>query len=324
MFKNAGINRIFQQISIAREASGTTVLNKWRAVLDLLLLVTLPLVCAHRPVVSAVSYSIELQEFRWTRFPLKVFVDINEWSLPDYAVAVREAVDSWMKSVWNYTHTFNDTSLPTLSYVYYVGGINLSSNYDVFVSFTPTKIPPDSNTVGLTTYSWEMYTHEPIPPIRVNITTFSATASNLFVKNVVMHEFGHVLGLGHASSTSTLNGPELMYYISSKDQVVYPSTLDIYGLTMLYHDFFRSSVELPADIPYVMLAEGTVTQPTIGYWDDYRPYIVVFAIFLTLIAVAVVAGRIGQKQEPQQTLEQPSSPTAHAKPKYNTFVDCDS
>ncbi len=158
---------------------------------------------------------IALEEFRWTSFPLNVYVDMNRWTVPEYAVAVREALDSWVKSIWNYTQTYN-ASLPMINYAFYVSDVNATDHYDVAFTFTPDNMPPTSNTVGLTTYSWNSITHTPMAPITINVTTFSGTAAKLFVKNVAMHEFGHALGLGHADSPNTLNGPELMYYTSSK------------------------------------------------------------------------------------------------------------
>jgi len=293
---------------------------KAKSILCSLLVVALLVGCASSAGKSALiqsSYSIKLEEFRWTRFPLRVLVDMNQWSVPDYAVAVREALDDWMKSIWNYTQTFNDTSLPAMSYVFYVSSINATQDYDVLVTFTPNRMPPGSSIVGLTTYDFQLATQAPIPPITITVTTSSATASSLFVKDVVMHEFGHALGLGHASSPSTLNGPELMYYTSSKNEVVYPSTLDVYALTELYRGVFSQSVQLPFDVPYVMLTEGTVPLPTVAptatsLWEDYKKYLPIIVVVLLLIVAAIVLARIGKEkspEEPAQPLPPPPPPT---------------
>ena len=286
------------------------VFIKEKSILCLLLVVALLVGCsssAGKSVLVQSSISIALEEFRWTwtRFPLKVLVDMNQWSVPDYAVAVREALDDWMKGIWNYTQTFNDTSLPAMSYVFYVSSVNATQDYDVLVTFTSDRMPPGSSVVGLTTYDYDPAMREPIPPITINVTTSSATASSLFVKDVVMHEFGHALGLGHASSPSTLNGPELMYYTSSKNEVVYPSTLDVYGLTELYRGVFSQSVQLPVDVPYVMLTEGTVPLPTVtppaaSLWEDYKQYLPIIVVLLLLIVAAIVLARIGKEKSPEE------------------------
>jgi len=251
--------------------------------------------------------SIALEEFRWTKFPVKVLVDMNQWTQPEYAIAVREALDSWIKSIWNYTNTYNDTSLARVNYLFYLNDANSTTNYDVLISFAPDKIPPGPNTVGLTTYSWDLTTHQPVPPITINITTDSGTASTLFVKNIAMHEFGHALGLGHANSQNTLNGPELMYYASSKSQIVYPSTLDVYGLTQVYNGSYGQTVYLPSDIPYVMLAEGDIPPPQIIPWEDYRKYTPLLIVLFLVVVVAAILGQVSREKKPQD-LQPPPSP----------------
>jgi predicted Zn-dependent protease len=250
--------------------------------------------------------SIALEEFRWTKFPVKVLVDMNQWTQPEYAAAVREALDSWIKSIWNYTNTYNDTSLARVSYLFYLNDANSTTNYDVLISFAPDKIPPGPNTVGLTTYSWDLTTHQPVPPITINITTYSGTASTLFVKNIAMHEFGHALGLGHANSQNTLNGPELMYYASSKNQVVYPSSLDVYGLTRVYNGSYGQTVYLPSSIPYVMLAEGAIPPPQIIPWEDYRKYTPLFIVLFLVVVVAAVLGLVSREKKTEDLQPPPA------------------
>ena len=259
------------------------------------------------PVTS--SYQIAIEEFRWSNFPLKVYVDMNDWSKSDYAIAAHEALDAWVRSIWNYTQTYNDTSLPSINYMFYVSDVNATHDYDVFLTFTADNIPPNSNTVGLTTYSWDAFTHSPIGPITINITTFSATATKLFVKNVIMHEFGHVLGLGHAYPSTTSNGPELMYFTSTKNQVVYPSTLDVYGLTMLYAGRFNQNIQLPDYIPYVMLAEGAILPPQTDFWEDYKPYFPILGVLALIIIAAAVLGQITKEKRHDDVLEPPPPPT---------------
>lgn len=308
-FKNLGgetesLRRTFD----LKEGTRMVIFIKEKYILCLLLVTALLVGCASSAGESALvqsSNSIMLEEFRWTRFPLKVLVDMNQWTVPGYAVAVREALDDWMKGIWNYTQTFNDTSLPMVSYLFYVSNVNATPNYDVLVTFTSNMILPGTDVVGLTTYDYYPATHEPISPIIINVTTSSGTASSLFVKDVVMHEFGHSFGLGHASSSSTLDGPELMYYASSKNEVVYPSTLDVYGLTELYKGMFNQSVHLPPDISYVMLAEGIVPPPTsvalaTNLWDEYKRYLPIIVALLLLVVAAVVITQVRKQKSPEE------------------------
>ena len=252
--------------------------------------------------------SIALEEFRWTKYPVRVLVDMNQWTQPEYAVAVREALDGWIKSIWNYTNTYNDTSLARVNYLFYLNDVNSTTNYDVLISFAPDNIPPGPNTVGLTTYSWDLATHQPVPPIIINITTYSGTAPTLFIKNIAMHEFGHALGLGHALPQNTLNGPELMYYSSSKNDNVYPSTLDVYGLTQVYNGSYGQTVYLPSSIPYVMLAEGNIPPPQIIPLEDYRKYTPLLIVLFLVVVVAAILGRVSREKKTEDL--QPPPPPA--------------
>jgi len=239
-----------------------------------------------------------------------VLVDMNQWTQPEYAVAVHEALDDWIKSIWNYTNTYNDTSLSRVNYLFYLNDVNSTANYDVLISFARYNIPPGTNTVGLTTYSWDLATHQPVPPITINITTNSGAATTLFIKNIAMHEFGHALGLGHALPQNTSNGPELMYYSSSKSQTVYPSTLDVYGLTQVYNGSYSQTVDLPLSIPYVMLAEGDIPPPQIIPLEDYRKYTPLLIVLFLVIIVAAVLGLVGREKKPEDLQPPPPPPPA--------------
>jgi hypothetical protein len=263
----------------------------WKSILCVALAIVLFVNSTAQGVESvfvASSYSIELEGFRWNTFPLKILVYMNQWSKPDYADAIHEAFDSWTISLRIYSDLYGDTTLTKITYAFYVSNIYSTADYDIVVTFNPDVIFPGSNTVGWTVTVWGEIGQEPFPPTVINITTQSATVSSLFVKNVAMHEFGHTLGLGHASSSNTTDGPEVMYHRSVTDKAVYPSTLDIYALTTIYQDNFSPSVELPSTIPYKMLRNYDA-HPIILLWKFFASNYHVILIILLFELVLVLA-----------------------------------
>lgn len=267
-------------------------------------------------VFASPSDSILLEELRWNanRFPLRVLVDMNEWSTAEYAVAVREALDSWVHSIWNYTNRFGGTSLNAVGYTFFLSNVNYTSNYNVFISFNRDEM--GSGFVGLTQYTTNPVTHEPIAPITINVTTYRKTIYTLFVKNVAMHEFGHALGLGHASSRDTSNGQELMYPSSSENQIVYPSTLDVYALTRLYAGNFNQAVELPSSIPYEMLTDGNVLPPSsiMMFLETYFQYLIIIVILLVVIILVLALLKATRKPRPEETTSETPSDTVSNMP----------
>jgi len=293
--------------------TGTHTTHKLSRVFVLLMVVCLgsaPWIVQSAP--AGPNHYIALLEYRWVSFPLKVYVDMNEWSIPDYAISVQEALDNWVRSIWNYTETYKGTSLPIVSYLLYLSKVNATTDYDIHLTFTADTIPPGSKNVGLTDCDWNSTTFEPNPPIKITVTTFSRNATRLYVKNVVMHEFGHALGLGHVSEMNTSNGPELMYYASSKNKTIYPSTLDVYGLTRLYAAEYDHIVQLLDYIPYIMLSEGTIPAGQ-GSQQDQRYYfpILVAVSVVTIAAVTLIMLRKKKKHEeaPRHPLVRQSSIT---------------
>lgn len=230
---------------------------------------------------------------------------MNSWSRPEYAVAVREALEGWMVSTRTYVDSFGGTVLGDIGYAFYLSNVNSTGGYDVLVTFVSSGMPPGSGTVGLTAYKWDPGTREPSDPITINVTTYSKSASALFVRNVVMHEFGHALGLGHASSSETANGPELMYERPAEDQVIYPSTLDVYGLTLLYQGNFSQKIQLPSSIPYRMMEDGVEPSPLSRlFWEAYEKYLLISALLVFVLVLVFALSRAVKKRRPEEASQE--------------------
>lgn len=99
-----------------------------------------------------------------------------------------------------------------------------------------------------------------------------------------------------------------MYYASSKNEVVYPSTLDIYGLTQVYAGNYGQNVALPSTIPYVELTEGDIPPPQTYSFGDYKKYVPLLIILLLVVVIAAVLGLITRETRTEEALEPPPPP----------------
>lgn len=292
----------------------------------ILMLITVLLLASSSTLVfpARAAPSIDLEEFRWNSFPISVYVDLNQWSTPEYALAIRGALDNWLKALsnftqMNYTNSYNGQLLSKITYTYYVKDANFTVNPEVIISFSPNTL--SGGAIGLTTYNYDNI-HEVIPPIFINLTTYSASATDLFVEDVAMHEFGHALGVGHASSQVTQDGyPEVMYYASSKDRISFPSTLDIYALAQLYQDHFNQTVQLPVSIPYVILAEGSLPPPPppqTPFWETYLQYLPLIAAALIILVPVLIIAVIVTRKKADENAPPPAPPAPPDDPPAST------
>jgi len=102
---------------------------------------------------NAQTNSIDLEEFRWSysSFPLRVLVDMNQWSVDAYAPIVHDTLDTWLASIWNYTASYDSTNLNAISYLIFFSDVNSTSNYDILITFSQTRWAQTSSVSRSTT-----------------------------------------------------------------------------------------------------------------------------------------------------------------------------
>ncbi|RLE86551.1 MAG: hypothetical protein DRN04_19295, partial [Thermoprotei archaeon] len=123
------------------------------------------------------------------------------------------------------------------------------------------------------------------------VGTATLYLSTTDVYNIALHEIGHALGLGHTYSEYDEYGREIVYpYFTPGSPKAYPSTLDVYGLAVVYSwtkiGLFKApskiTVSLPQSIPYKPLLVCRI--------EVFSPYGSVFSSGAYLLGSVVEIG----------------------------------
>jgi hypothetical protein len=138
------------------------------------------------------------------------------------------------------------------------------------------------------------------------------------MQNIVLHELGHNLGLGHSNYTGDLMYS--VYTMSSSSEAI--STLDVYGVATLFAwetnstDFYpindwlnENSVILPSTFEYrgLPVSSQNASPQTLANNSAVQFLVLVFeilihpeilAIILVIVMVLLIVGLISQKKLP--------------------------
>lgn len=195
----------------------------------------------------------------WDKFRLKVAIVKPDWLGEEQVEAVKRAFEAWDAALESFGRQYGYEYLARFEFsvrvsTYDVGG------FDVKVYFSKVMVRGGEE-IGAAEVQ---YARGRILEAKITLYTRyqGRTLSPRDLMNVAMHEIGHILGLDHATSSMTLNGPELMYkYYGLSQLELRPSTLDAYALGVLYSwaetGRFKppdiNLVRLPGRIQYRML-----------------------------------------------------------------------
>ncbi len=215
--------------------------------------------CGENVDLSLTSPSIEILGLAWKKQQLSVQIIRPAWLSSDYIGSVKDAFDVWEKSLSSFGNTYGYSYLSEIGFNVVVGSTPVTG-YDITVEFTSAQATAGGE-IGETAIT---YSGNQILGVRITlyVYTTSGKLSLLDVFNIALHEIGHALGLGHATTSNAINGPEIMYpYYSFPGRELRPTTLDVYALAKVYSwipsgTFSpppRQTVVLPSSIPYRML-----------------------------------------------------------------------
>ena len=212
--------------------------------------------------------SIGLMNVAWDHTTITVLIisKTESWFKASYTSDVKNAINQWTTSISHFTTSYGSHKydyINELTFKIWVYGFNTSktSGYDVTIKF----VEQQGSTLGVATIYYYVITRA-IAYVKITLScSYSDTPfSDSDMQNVACHEFGHVFALGHAKQATTSNGPELMYPYypyaigGTSTPIIYPSTLDIYGITVT-HAWLKTGVfkaptaksaSLPSGIPY--------------------------------------------------------------------------
>lgn len=192
------------------------------------------------PVFASQSiFSIPLEGGRWRNYSIPVFVPAT----PSWAhIATLRAMSDWnVAQDW-----FARAYYPQSPYYMFVEGNN-SSEAQVQLLDTPST---DYTTLKIVPHFQK--DNATIVSVVVHVGT---RVDEALFHEVVMHELGHVLGLGHVKCCIQ---EDLMYPIANPyaARQYLPSTLDLYALHVLaIEGTIPSSVVLPVHIQYLTVPE---------------------------------------------------------------------
>jgi hypothetical protein len=251
----------------------------------------------------------------------------SNWFKTSFTSDVSNGIERWAGSLAVFTDAYGFRYLRDLHFSIFITGINQTASPDVQMSF----INFDSSFVGVTRFSRTASGYFQ-KPISMQLATFDSSntiqLTDNDMTNIAMHEFGHALGLDHASTVLTDDRFfELMYKSyqlpigKPGNSLEEPSTLDIYALSQVYSWLGSSPTPTGVPITTFILPTGIAYSAAIPYPDQIASYkalvdqlnqrvlvlsILIIILFDSTITLAILLAR--KRPPPTPTPQYPGPP----------------
>ncbi len=204
----------------------------------------------------AISAAIPTEGGTWTNPTITIVItplSTMPWFKASYAYDVSHAIDRWVRSIIAYTDAYGSYYLRKLNFTTCISGVNESScgNPDIRVQFIQS-FGSQSAGLGLTSVriqSSGIFVAPTTTTLAVYDPTNTTQLTDTDMINIASHEFGHALGLNHATVSRTDDGTFELMFLSygqavgnSANSLEAPSTLDLYALAQVYRWLKSSSM----------------------------------------------------------------------------------